>query len=386
MSETSLTPRPTDWDGTVNYRSPGSTLVLRADAPRAEWLEARRSGFGASDASKVLGISPYGDMYSVWLEKTGQVAEREDNEAMYWGREIEPLITRRFVLDTGIPVRASGLLRSREFPFLLYTPDGFTADGGILECKTFGQWVEDDWVGPNGEELVPDLAYCQVQQGLIVTGRSHAWIAGLGSGRSWYVRRVEADKELQAMIVERTRTAWGHVQDGTEPPAGVAAIPALLARHPFGADALDLTREDGTDELERGQAARAAYLLAGVQEAAAKKAKDQAKATILQITGDAADVTLAGAKAWTYRNTGVLSVSRWKDLASIEQVDAVTRLAITVPDVDATRDAVAVKIAAALGLDLEAVAVAETVDTDAIKALDDGLYTQARARVLRVTK
>ena len=40
--------------------TPTGRLILPADADRAHWLTARRSGLGSSDVAAILGISRYG--------------------------------------------------------------------------------------------------------------------------------------------------------------------------------------------------------------------------------------------------------------------------------------------------------------------------------------
>ena len=39
------------------------------DMTREEWLEARKSGIGGSDAASVLGLNPYKSSVSVFMEK-----------------------------------------------------------------------------------------------------------------------------------------------------------------------------------------------------------------------------------------------------------------------------------------------------------------------------
>ena len=41
------------------------------------WHDLRRSGVGGSDIAKILGVSPWGDAYSLWCEKTGDATPQE---------------------------------------------------------------------------------------------------------------------------------------------------------------------------------------------------------------------------------------------------------------------------------------------------------------------
>ena len=68
---------------------------------RAEWLEARKDGLGASDAAAVLGISPWKTNVQLWEEKTGLVVPEDigGNPAVKYGNDAEPLLRQFFALD-----------------------------------------------------------------------------------------------------------------------------------------------------------------------------------------------------------------------------------------------------------------------------------------------
>ncbi|QKY79800.1 exonuclease [Arthrobacter phage Bumble] len=200
-----------------DYRTPGSRLVLPANAPREAWLAERTNGLGGSDASTVLGLNKWASRWGLWLEKTGKAkVDRTQSEAMYWGSAMEPILRKRFVEDTGIPVRSAGLHRSKDYPWMQVTVDGLTADGGIFESKTASSWAAgDDW----DDDGIPDHAALQVQHGLAVTGRSHAWIVGLLDGRDWQVRGpIPRNEEIIALLIEEERLFWHeHVLADVEP-------------------------------------------------------------------------------------------------------------------------------------------------------------------------
>ena len=54
---------------TAKAKSP-LRLVKTKDLSRDEWLEARRSGLGSSDAATALGLNPYQSRLALWIEKT----------------------------------------------------------------------------------------------------------------------------------------------------------------------------------------------------------------------------------------------------------------------------------------------------------------------------
>ena len=51
---------------------PAGKLILRSSEyahDREKWLNARRSGLGASEVAAVLGLSPWSTPYKVWRDK-----------------------------------------------------------------------------------------------------------------------------------------------------------------------------------------------------------------------------------------------------------------------------------------------------------------------------
>ena len=68
-------------------------LVETENLSREEWLRYRKCGIGGSDVAAILGISKWNSAISLWLDKTNQTNEPvEENEAMYFGSLLEPLL------------------------------------------------------------------------------------------------------------------------------------------------------------------------------------------------------------------------------------------------------------------------------------------------------
>ena len=64
----------------------GIRKVSTRGMSREEWLMQRRKTIGGSDAAGIVGLSKWASPFSVWAEKTGRTAEKEDTEAMRQGR------------------------------------------------------------------------------------------------------------------------------------------------------------------------------------------------------------------------------------------------------------------------------------------------------------
>ena len=277
--------------------------ILPPGAPREVWLEERRQGIGGSDASAVAGVNPWRTRWAVWLDKTGQAVDVEPTRAMRMGTLLEPVVKALFVEETGIALADVGLLRSLEWPFMQVTPDGFTADGGIFESKTTSRWLSHEW----DDGQVPDHAEVQVQHALAVTGRSHAWVAGLIDGLDLRVVRVERDEKMIAALVSLEERFWVDNVLGGDAPGVVAGDVEHFARIP--ADVESVTADDPArvvDLLDRWEAAKE-------NVKAAEEYAAGIEAELRQVAGTAEQVIDAeGAVLFTVKQNGTFAASRFK--------------------------------------------------------------------------
>lgn len=113
---------------------------------RAEWLEARKDGLGASDAAALLGLSPWKTNVQLWEEKCGLVIPEDIGDKPYvrYGNDAEPLLRSFFALDHPeyrVSFTPYKIIKHQDLSFITCTPDGEleeTATGrlGGLEIKT----------------------------------------------------------------------------------------------------------------------------------------------------------------------------------------------------------------------------------------------------------
>jgi len=99
------------------------------------WKKWREGLITASDAAKVMGSSPYGSKYSLWLEKKGLREPQPFNANMKYGTEMEPIIRDHIEEENGV-----GFLpccyQSDEMPFIGASLDGINFDETqIIEIK-----------------------------------------------------------------------------------------------------------------------------------------------------------------------------------------------------------------------------------------------------------
>lgn len=216
-------------------------------ANRQEWLQLRQTGIGGSDVSAIIGLNPYKTPVQVFLEKVSPVAEHDDNEAMFWGRKLEPLLLSVFEERTGLSVtKPQCLYRSRQYPFMLASLDaeGVDADGRpfVVECKTASAHMKHLWEDGG----IPVYYVVQLLHYLIVTGYAYGYFAVLIGGNDFRIQRVERDAELEQMLCERERDFWEQaVMAGNMPAVDAADEKTLLQMFPEATDdAVELAPEN----------------------------------------------------------------------------------------------------------------------------------------------
>jgi len=213
-------------------------LVLPPDAPREEWLEARRQGVTASEVATVLGLSPWDSAFNLYWRKLGELDEQPDNDAMSLGRHLEPWIADRWAEDhPEWHVQQSGLYASTERAWQLATPDRrlthHTALAtSVLEIKTSGTY--EGW-GPDGSDEIPPYYRAQVLWQLDVLGLEvgHVTCLFLSSRtrRDYLVRYDEADVKLMR---EAAQEFMARIERQDPPPIDhhPATTAALKTLHP----------------------------------------------------------------------------------------------------------------------------------------------------------
>lgn len=258
---------------------------------REEWLESRMAGIGGSDAAAVLGLSRWKTPLDVYLDKRGESVSAPDNEAMLWGRALEPVIRQQYAERTGRVVRVpEGILAHPEHPFMLANVDGVTDDRRVLEVKTARSGK--DWGEPGSDE-VPQAYLLQVQHYMAVTGYPVADVAVLIGGSDFRLYEVPADNELQELMVSAEAEFWQRVVDGNPPePVSLADVQAKFGRTSNNA-AIEAAPEVLT-ALETIKATRD-------QIKAIEASEEAARAIVMNAMGEADTLTFGGRTIATWK-------------------------------------------------------------------------------------
>jgi len=200
---------------------------------REDWLKARTTGIGGSDVAAILGLSKWQTPLQVYQEKRGEIEPQADNDAMRWGRYLEPVVRQAYADETGREVRVlDELVRHPANDFMIANLDGFVlpTDGPrrVFEAKTAR--TGDGW-GEPGTDQIPQPYLLQVQHYMAVTGFIVADVAVLIGGSDFRLYEVPADAELQQMLVDAEAEFWARVQAGEPPePVSYADVQARFGR------------------------------------------------------------------------------------------------------------------------------------------------------------
>lgn len=205
----------------------GIQRVSTKGMSREEWLMRRRKTIGGSDAAGIVGLSRWTSPFSVWADKTGRAAEKEDTEAMRQGRDLEDYVARRWMEETGKRVyRLPAMLYHPKYPFAHADVDRMVVgENAGLECKTT---FSLDLKQFNGVEF-PVQYYAQCVHYLAVTGADRWYLAVLAYGRGFFTFVLERDQaEIDALMAAEA-DFWKLVEQDTPPDAdGSEATSAAL--------------------------------------------------------------------------------------------------------------------------------------------------------------
>lgn len=194
------------------------TKISTAGLSHDDWLRLRKSGIGGSEAAAVCNLNPYSSAMKVFIDKTSENIEYEDNEPLRQGRDLEDYVAQRFTDKTGLKVRRSNYMyRSRQFPWMIADVDRLIIgeDAG-LECKTANAYNADKWEGDN----IPIHYYIQCQHYMAVTGKKAWYIAVVILGVDFKYKKIERDEELITGLILLEERFWkNHVMAGIMPQA-----------------------------------------------------------------------------------------------------------------------------------------------------------------------
>lgn len=145
---------------------------------REEWLNARTSYIGGSDAGAIMGLNPWMSNVDLWEIKTGRKKQKDisDEPVVKYGTSAEHYLRELFKLDYPqyeVLYEEHNMWHNDKYPWAHASLDGWlvekeTGRKGIWECKTslvnsYAQ-LKEKW-----GDCIPPTYYAQVLFYLMVT-------------------------------------------------------------------------------------------------------------------------------------------------------------------------------------------------------------------------
>ena len=143
---------------------------------RDEWLNARTSFIGGSEAAAIVGLNPYITNVELWELKTGRRVSRDISDKPYvkYGIQAEYHLRELFKLDFPqykVEYADNNIWTNDKYPFAHASLDGWLTDEngrkGVFENKTteiLQSMQREKW-----RDKIPDNYYIQVLHYLMVT-------------------------------------------------------------------------------------------------------------------------------------------------------------------------------------------------------------------------
>ena len=163
--------------------------IKRNESEKAAWLEKRKHYVTGTDAGKLIGVSPYGGKFAVWLDKTGRAAPVVETPAMKAGKKFESAILQTYAEEMNCKlehVDGYKLITCDKYPRLGASLDGWNHDLKIpVDAKNI-KWKNEKW-GDAWTDQFPEYYKAQLQVQMMVTGATFAHLAVMFSGQDFFI-------------------------------------------------------------------------------------------------------------------------------------------------------------------------------------------------------
>lgn len=263
-------------------------------ANEAHWLELREPNLNSTDVAALFGASPYLTAFELWHRKSGNlVSEFKTNERMTWGNRLEAVVAQGIGEDKGwivepfkdymhLPENRVGA----SFDFIAVDKEGTEA---ILEIKCVDYFMfKDGWIIDGDDIEAPPHIELQVQHQMLVSGLDKAFIGVLIGGNRVVVLERQADPKIHRLILTKAAAFWQSIADGTPPEPDYSVDAATIIA--LNSNVREGAFIDATDD-EKITTAIQVYQHIASECSAMEKIKDEKKAQLLELIGDAEKVT-----------------------------------------------------------------------------------------------
>ena len=285
--------------------------IKRNEAEKAAWLEKRKHYVTGTDAGKLIGVSPWGGKFAVWLDKTGRAAPVVETPAMKAGKKFESAILQMYAEEMNCKlehVDGYQLITCDKYPRLGASLDGWNHDLQIpVDAKNI-KWKNEKW-GDAWTDQFPEYYKAQLQVQMMVTGATFAHLAVMFSGQDFFIYSMEYDEEMAQKILDASDEFWPFVERDKMPEADGSDEATEYIKSEFARGDAATVKEPTEEILEALKGLQKAKL----DEKDAQNRKTEFENRIKLFMGDA--TAIKGVCTWNNNKDSVKT--DWEQVASV---------------------------------------------------------------------
>ena len=184
-----------------------NVIYKTKDMTKKEWLLKRKEGIGGSDVASILGISPYKSSVSVYMDKTSEEVETNDEGTykMELGNKLEDFVAKEFTLITNKKVRnVNGILKNEKYPYSIANIDkAVVGERAFLECVVTNSFSKKKY-----KNEVPSHIKAQCYHYMAVTGATHCYVAILVGNEEVIIHKLDRDENAIDEIMKIEKEFW----------------------------------------------------------------------------------------------------------------------------------------------------------------------------------
>lgn len=285
--------------------------TTKNEANKAAWLEKRKHYITGTDAEKLIGVSPYGGKFAVWLDKTGRAAPVVETPAMKAGKKFESAILQTYAEEMNCKlehVDGYNLITCDKYPRLGASLDGWNHDLQIpVDAKNI-KWKNDQW-GDAWTDQFPEYYKAQLQVQMMVTGATFAHLAVMFSGQDFFIYSMEYDEDMAQKILDATEEFWPYVERDKMPEVDGSEEATEYIKSEFARGDAAAVKDPTEEILEALKGLQKAKL----DEKDAQTRKAEAENKIKVYMGDA--TVIKGVCTWKNNKDSIKT--DWEQVASV---------------------------------------------------------------------
>ena len=285
--------------------------TTKNEAAKAAWLEKRKHYITGTDAGKLIGVSPWGGKFAVWLDKTGRAAPVVETPAMKAGKKFESAILQTYAEEMNCKlehVDGYNLITCDKYPRLGASLDGWNHDLQIpVDAKNI-KWKNEKW-GDAWTDQFPEYYKAQLQVQMMVTGATFAHLAVMFSGQDFFIYSMEYDEDMAQKILDASDEFWPYVENDQMPEADGSDEATEYIKSEFARGDAAAVKEPTEEILEALKGLQKAKL----DEKDAQNRKTELENRIKLFMGDA--TAIKGVCTWNNNKDSVKT--DWEQVASV---------------------------------------------------------------------